>query len=31
MGDGKLGYLEREVPIAENLRQHLAWDYNDSK
>jgi len=30
MGDGKLGYLEREVPIAENLRQHLAWDYNDS-
>jgi N-acetylneuraminate synthase len=31
MGDGKLGYLGREVPIAENLRQHLAWDYNDSK
>ena len=31
MGDGKLGYLEREIPIAENLRQHLAWDYNDSK
>ena len=31
MGDGKLGYLEQEVPIAENLRQHLAWDYNDSK
>lgn len=26
MGDGKLGYLEREVPIAENLRQHLAWE-----
>ena len=31
MGDGKLGYLEREVPIAENLRQHLVWDYNNSK
>jgi len=31
MGDGNLGYLEREVPIAKNLRQHLAWDYNDSK
>jgi len=26
MGDGKLGYLEKEVPIAENLRQHLSWD-----
>ncbi len=26
MGDGKLGYLEKEIPIAENLRQHLAWD-----
>jgi len=26
MGDGKLGYLEREVPIAENLRQHLSWE-----
>jgi len=31
MGDGNLGYLEREVPIAVNLRQHLVWDYNDSK
>jgi len=31
MGNGKLGYLEREVPIAENLRQHLAWDHNVSK
>ena len=31
MGNGKLGYLEREVPIAENLRQHLDWDYSDSK
>jgi len=31
MGDGKLGYLEREVPIAENLRQHLAWDVSEIK
>ena len=26
MGDGSLGYLEKEVPIAENLRQHLSWN-----
>ena len=26
MGDGKLGYLEKEIPIAENLRQHLPWE-----
>jgi N-acetylneuraminate synthase len=25
MGDGKLGYLEKEFPIAENLRQHISW------
>jgi len=25
MGDGKLGYIEKEMPIAENLRQHLPW------
>ena len=31
MGDGKLGYLEREVPIAENLRQHLAWKAGELK
>ena len=31
MGDGKLGYLEREVPIAENLRQHLAWNSSELK
>ena len=31
MGDGKLGYLEREVPIAENLRQHLAWETGELK
>ncbi len=29
MGDGKLGYLEQEIPIAENLRQHLSWDARD--
>ena len=27
-GDGSLGYLERELPIAENLRQHLDWQKN---
>ena len=26
MGDGNLGYIEKEVPIAENLRQHLPWE-----
>ena len=26
MGDGKLGYIKGEVPIAENLRQHLSWE-----
>ena len=26
IGDGKLGYLEGDVPIAENLRQHLSWE-----
>ena len=26
MGDGKLGYIDREIPIAENLRQHLPWE-----
>ena len=31
MGDGKLGYLEREVPIAENLRQHLGWEASELK
>jgi N-acetylneuraminate synthase len=24
-GDGKLGYIDNEKPIAENLRQHLKW------
>ncbi|MBL7095379.1 N-acetylneuraminate synthase family protein [candidate division KSB1 bacterium] len=27
MGDGKFGYLEKEIPIAENLRQHLKWKF----
>tara|TARA_B100001250_G_scaffold413855_1_gene449482 strand:+ start:1026 stop:1874 length:849 start_codon:yes stop_codon:yes gene_type:complete len=26
MGDGELGYLKEEKPIAENLRQHLSWN-----
>mgnify|MGYP001399267417 CR=1 FL=1 len=26
MGDGKLGYIKKEIPIAENLRQHLPWE-----
>ena len=26
MGEGELGYIEKELPIAENLRQHLDWD-----
>ena len=26
MGDGSIGYHEKEVSIAENLRQHLAWE-----
>jgi len=26
MGDGKLGYIKEEVPIAKNLRQHLNWN-----
>ena len=26
MGDGHLKYLEEEIPIAENLRQHLNWN-----
>jgi len=26
MGDGKLGYIEKEVSIAESLRQHLSWE-----
>jgi len=29
MGDGRLGYLETEVPIAQNLRQHLAWEASE--
>ena len=26
MGNGELGYIEKEISIAENLRQHLAWE-----
>ena len=31
MGDGKLGYIEREIQIAENLRQHLPWETSELK
>ena len=31
MGDGKLGYLIKEVPIAENLRQHISWEASEVK
>jgi len=31
MGDGKLGYIEKEISIAENLRQHLSWEASQIK
>ena len=31
MGDGQLGYIENELPIAENLRQHLPWESSQVK
>ena len=31
MGDGKLGYIEKEISIAENLRQHLPWEASELK
>ena len=31
LGDGVLGYIEKEIPIAENLRQHLPWESSQSK
>ena len=31
MGDGKLGYNEKEISIAENLRQHLPWEASQIK
>ena len=31
MGDGKFGYIEKEIPIAENLRQHLPWEASEIK
>ena len=30
MGEGELGYIEKEFPIAENLRQHLSYNSSDS-
>jgi len=29
MGDGKLGYIKKELSIAENLRQHLNWEASE--
>ena len=26
MGDGEIRVLDEEIPIAENLRQHLDWN-----
>ena len=31
MGNGELGYIEKEVSIAENLRQHLSWEASEMK
>jgi len=31
MGDGSIGYHEKEVSIAENLRQHLSWEASEIK
>ena len=31
MGDGKLGYIKKEISIAENLRQHLPWEASQVK
>ena len=31
LGDGVLGYIEKEIPIAENLRQHLPWESSQVK
>ena len=26
LGNGEIGYIDEELPIAENLRQHLSWN-----
>ena len=31
LGNGEIGYIEKEYPIAENLRQHLSWDLSEIK
>jgi len=31
MGDGSIGYHEKEFSIAENLRQHLSWEASELK
>ena len=29
MGDGKIGIIKKEVPIAKKLRAHLPWEANE--
>lgn len=29
MGNGELGYIDKELPIAQNLRQHLNWEISN--
>ena len=29
LGNGEIGYIDEELPIAENLRQHLSWNSNN--
>jgi N-acetylneuraminate synthase len=31
MGTGELGYIEKEISIADNLRQHLSWEASEIK
>ena len=31
MGNGEIGYIEKEISIAENLRQHLPWEASQIK
>ena len=31
MGNGELGYIKKEISIAENLRQHLNWEASEIK
>ena len=29
MGDGVIRFLDEEIPIAENLRQHIDWEWKE--